>query len=91
MSTCYIVHFVLAGIPAEVQRLIYAGRQLEDEQTLSHYSVERGTQLDHLASFWAVMAFVTIATMYTVVQRLIAVSYCTDLEQSSARMQSRGI
>ncbi|KAK9915941.1 hypothetical protein WJX75_006248 [Coccomyxa subellipsoidea] len=33
------------GIPAEVQRLIYAGRQLEDEQTLSHYSVERDSTL----------------------------------------------
>ncbi len=40
---------VVAGIPAEVQRLIYAGRQLEDEQTLAHYAVERGMQLDYLS------------------------------------------
>ncbi len=32
----------LAGIPSEVQRLMYSGRQLEDEQTLAHYDVERG-------------------------------------------------
>ena len=32
----------LAGIPSEVQRLIYSGRQLENEQTLAHYDVERG-------------------------------------------------
>jgi len=31
-----------AGIPSAVQRLIYAGRQLEDGQTLAEYDVERG-------------------------------------------------
>lgn len=35
-------YYGLAGIPTEVQRLIYSGRQLENEQTLAHYDVERG-------------------------------------------------
>ncbi|CAL8463653.1 g3187 [Coccomyxa elongata] len=33
------------GIPSEAQRLIYSGRQLEDEQTLAHYDVERDSTL----------------------------------------------
>ncbi|CAL8460511.1 g40 [Coccomyxa elongata] len=33
------------GIPIEVQRLIYSGRQLEDEQTLARYDVERDSTL----------------------------------------------
>lgn len=37
-----VVGWVFTGIPADEQRLIYAGRQLEDDQTLSHYDIERG-------------------------------------------------
>lgn len=33
------------GLPVEEQRLIYAGKQLEDEQTLSQCSVERDSTL----------------------------------------------
>lgn len=33
----------ISGVPVEEQRLIFAGRQLADERTLSQCSVERGT------------------------------------------------
>ena len=36
------------GIPAVEQRLIFAGRQLEDELSLADYSIERGAELDGL-------------------------------------------
>jgi hypothetical protein len=37
--------FTAPGIPIEHQRLIYAGRQLEDDQSLSQYDIETGALL----------------------------------------------
>lgn len=36
------------GIPVEQQRLLYAGKQLEDEHTLDEYEVPKGSTFHHV-------------------------------------------
>ena len=58
------------GIPPDAQRLIFCGMQLEDNRTLSDYSIQKGCVIDLVLRYESTYPKLHKATMY------VSVSSC---------------